>query len=207
MPKRMSWLIPRGRCRACGLPAARSCRRPTEEDKAAAAAEAFNPGPDGRGDVDAEGAALSRGQGRHLPGGQPARGEAMPKAAGAKYGNPRKQANSPWTYVASGSKARSSPRTRSRARRRSTSTSTATARPTCARRSARRCAARRSATRSTSSTSTTFTNQIDFAQFGKSFNTYAEQRPCFRSCRARSSTAARQSCSAPMCRLRARTCR
>ncbi len=82
-------------------------------------------------------------------------------AAGAKYGNPRKQSTSPWTYAAKAQRQDRRRRHGSPAQQRSTSMSTATARPMRRFRSARPCAARRYATCLTSWTSTNSTNQID----------------------------------------------
>ena len=80
--------------------------------------------------------------------------------------------------------------TRSRARQRSTSMSTATARPTARCRSARRSAARRCATRWTSSTSTTSPTRSTSRSSARR-STRMPTGPCFPSCRASSSKAAR----------------
>ena len=72
---------------------------PTEEDRAAAAAEAFN--PDKMVEEMWASKVLPYMKGKAGPFRdvrQLAASDA--KAAGEKYGNPRKQANSPWTYVA-----------------------------------------------------------------------------------------------------------
>lgn len=144
---------------------------PTEESKAAASAQAFNPDKmvaemwsakvvpymNSRAGSFAEVAAAAK---------------ADPKAAGEKYGNPRKQANSPWTYVASVEGIIVASNTTSRAATIDVDVD-GDGKPDVRAQigPAMRGTALRDALDFVEFNS--FTNQIDFAQFGKSFNTYA----------------------------------
>ena len=101
-----------------------------------------------------------------------ARGKGDAKAAGEKYGNPRKQANSPWTYVATVEGKIVASNTQSRAATIDVDVDgdgKADVRAQIG--PAMRGTALRDALDFVDFNS--FTNQIDFAQFGKSFNTYA----------------------------------
>ena len=96
----------------------------------------------------------------------------MPKAAGEKYGNPRKQANSPWTYIAKAEGKIVASNTQSRAASVDVDVDgdgKADLRAQIG--PAMRGTALRDALDFVDFNS--FKNQIDFAQFGKSFNTYA----------------------------------
>ena len=145
---------------------------PTEEDKAAAAAaEAFN--PDGMVEEMWTPKVLPYLEGKagtFQEVSQLATSDA--KAAGAKYGNPRKQANSPWTYVAKAEGKIVASNTQSRAASVDVDVDgdgKADLRAQIG--PAMRGTALRDALDFVDFNS--FKNQIDFAQFGKSFNTYA----------------------------------
>jgi predicted lipoprotein len=157
-----------------GLGGCKILPTPTEESKAAAAAEAFNPD---RMVEDMwrpkvlpylEGKAGRFQDVRTLAASDAA-------AAGTKYGNTRKQANSPWTYVASVEGKIVASNTQSRAAsidvdvdRDGKADLRAQIGP------AMRGTALRDALDFVDFNS--FTNQIDFAQFGKSFNTYVNTK-------------------------------
>ncbi len=146
---------------------------PTEEDKAAAAAEAFNPDKmvaemwtpkvlpylEGKAGPFAEVSQLAAGDA---------------KAAGEKYGNPRKQANSPWTYIATEEGKIVASNTESRA---ATVDVDVTGDGKADLRIQIGPALRGTALRDALDfvDFNSFTNQIDFAQFGKSFNTYVNE--------------------------------
>jgi predicted lipoprotein len=144
---------------------------PTEESKAEASAKAFNPDRmveemwtpkvvpyfTSKAGSFAEVAAAAK---------------ADPKAAGEKFGNARKQANSPWTYVATVEGTIVASNTTSRAATIDVDVDgdgKADVRAQIG--PAMRGTALRDALDFVDFNS--FTNQIDFAQFGKSFNTYA----------------------------------
>jgi predicted lipoprotein len=143
---------------------------PTEESKAEAAAQAFNPDRmveemwtpkvlpylKAKAGPFAEVAAAAR---------------ADSKAAGEKFGNPRKQANSPWTYVATVDGKIVASNTQSRA---ATIDVDADGDGKADVRAQIGPAMRGTALRDVLDfvDFNAFTNQIDFAQFGKSFNTY-----------------------------------
>jgi predicted lipoprotein len=144
---------------------------PTEEDKAAAAAEAFNPdrmveemwAPKVLPYLEGKAGAFQEVS-------QLAASDA--KAAGEKYGNPRKQANSPWTYIAKAEGKIVASNTQSRAASVDVDVDgdgKADLRAQIG--PAMRGTALRDALDFVDFNS--FKNQIDFAQFGKSFNTYA----------------------------------
>jgi predicted lipoprotein len=143
---------------------------PTEEDKAAAAAEAFNPdrmveemwAPKVLPYLEGKAGAFQEVS-------QLAASDA--KAAGEKYGNPRKQANSPWTYIAKAEGKIVASNTQSRAASVDVDVDgdgKADLRAQIG--PAMRGTALRDALDFVDFNS--FKNQIDFAQFGKSFNTY-----------------------------------
>ena len=94
------------------------------------------------------------------------------KAAGEKYGNPRKQANSPWTYVASAEGKIVASNTQSRA---ATIDVDVDADGKADLRAQIGPAMRGTALRDVLDfvDFNAFKNQIDYAQYGKSFNTYA----------------------------------
>ena len=145
---------------------------PTEEDKAAAAAaQAFN--PDKMVEEMWAPKVLPYLKGKAGPFSdvqQLAKSDA--KAAGEKYGNPRKQANSPWTYVATVEGKIVASNTQSRAATIDVDVDgdgEADLRAQIG--PALRGTALRDALDFVDFNS--FKNQIDFAQFGKSFNTYA----------------------------------
>jgi predicted lipoprotein len=144
---------------------------PTEEDKAAAAAEAFN--PDRMVEEMWEPKVLPYLKGKAGPFQEVSKLAASDaKAAGEKYGNPKKQANSPWTYVASAEGKIVASNTQSRAATIDVDVdgdSKADLRAQIG--PALRGTALRDALDFVDFNS--FKNQIDFAQFGKSFNTYA----------------------------------
>ena len=146
---------------------------PTEEDKAAAAAAGLQSGQDGRGDVGVQGDALSQEQGRAVRRMCSALAKADAEGGRREIRQSRRSRRIRPGPMSRRSKARSSPPTRSRARRRSMSMSTATARPTVRVQigPAMRGTALRDALDFVDFNA--FKNQIDFAQFGKSFNTYA----------------------------------
>jgi len=144
---------------------------PTEEDKAVAAAGAFDPDRmvadmwasqvlpylEGKAGTFQEVSTLAASDA---------------DAAGAKYGNPRKQANSPWTYVARAEGTIVASNTQSRAASIDVDVDgdgKADVRAQIG--PAMRGTALRDALDFVDFN--TFTNQIDYAQFGKSFNTYA----------------------------------
>lgn len=144
---------------------------PTEEDKAAAAAEAFNPDKmveemwvpkvlpylNSKAGTFQEVSALAASDAN---------------AAGEKYGNPRKQANSPWTYVARAEGTIVASNTQSRA---ATVDVDVDGDGKADVRAQIGPALRGTALRDSLDfvDFNSFKNQIDFAQFGKSFNTYA----------------------------------
>lgn len=144
---------------------------PTEEDKAAAAAQEFNP------DRMVEEIwtpkvlpYLASKAGPFQEVRQLAASDA--KAAGEKYGNPRKQANSPWTYVAKAEGKIVESNTQSRA---ATIDMDVDGDGKADLRAQIGPAIRGTALRDALDfvDFNSFKNQIDFAQFGKSFNTYA----------------------------------
>ncbi len=143
---------------------------PTEESKAEAAAQAFNPDR-----MAAEMWApkvmpyLKAKAGRFQE--VSALAKIDPKAAGEKYGNARKQANSPWTYVASVDGKIVASNTQSRAAAIDVDVD-GDGKPDV--RAQIGPAIRGTALRDVLDfvDFNAFTNQIDFAQFGKSFNTY-----------------------------------
>lgn len=144
---------------------------PTEESKAEAAAQSFNP------DKMVEEIWAAKVLPYLLSKAGPfaevqAAAKADAKAAGEKYGNPRKQANSPWTYVARVDGKIVASNTTSRAASIDVDVDgdgkadiRAQIGP----------AIRGTALRDVLDfvDFNTFTNQIDYAQFGKSFNTFA----------------------------------
>ena len=98
--------------------------------------------------------------------------KAEPRAAGEKYGNPKKQANSPWTYVATAKGKIVASNTQSRAATVDVDVNSdgkADVRAQIG--PALRGTALRDALDFVDFNA--FKNQIDFAQYGKSFNTYA----------------------------------
>lgn len=146
---------------------------PTEESKAEAAAQAFDPDKmvaemwDAKvlPYLDAKAGEFAQVQ---------AAAKADAKAAGEKYGNPKKQANSPWTYVARADGRIVASNTTSRAATIDVDVDgdgKADVRAQIG--PAMRGTALRDALDFVDFNS--FTNQIDFAQFGKSFNTYVNQ--------------------------------
>ena len=152
------------------LPGCKIRPTPTEEDKAAAAAGGFNPDKmveemwatrvlpylEGKAGTFQEVSKLAASDA---------------KAAGEKYGNPKKQANSPWTYVASAKGKIVASNTQSRAATIDVDVDgdgKADLRAQIG--PALRGTALRDALDFVDFNS--FKNQIDFAQFGKSFNTY-----------------------------------
>ena len=146
---------------------------PTEEDKAAAvAAEAFN--PDRMVEEMWAAKALpyfEEKAGTFKEVSQLAAGDA--KAAGEKYGNPRKQANSPWTYIARVEGKIVAANTESRAATVDIDVDgdgKADLRAQIG--PAMRGTALRDALDFVDFNS--FKNQIEFAQFGKSFNNYVD---------------------------------
>jgi predicted lipoprotein len=144
---------------------------PTEEDKAAVAAQGFNPdkmveeiwGPKVLPYLEAKAGPFQEVS-------KLAAGDA--KAAGEKYGNPKKQANSPWTYVAKAEGKIVASNTQSRA---ATIDVDVDGDGKADLRTQIGPAIRGTALRDSLDfvDFNTFKNQIDFAQFGKSFNTYA----------------------------------
>jgi predicted lipoprotein len=154
-----------------GLAGCKILPTPTEEDKAAAAAEAFNP------DRMVEEMWASRvlpylesRAGTFQEVSQLAASDA--KAAGEKYGNPKKQTNSPWTYVARVEGKIVASNTQSRAATIDVDVD-GDGKPDV--RAQIGPALRGTALRDSLDfvDFNSFKNQIDFAQFGKSFNTYA----------------------------------
>jgi predicted lipoprotein len=144
---------------------------PTEEDKAAAAAEAFNPDRMVEEMWAAKVLPYLKGKaGSFQEVSQLAATDA--KAAGEKYGNPRKQANSPWTYVATAEGKIVASNTQSRA---GTVDIDVDDDGKADLRAQIGPAMRGTALRDVLDfvDFNSFKNQIDFAQFGKSFNTYA----------------------------------
>jgi predicted lipoprotein len=144
---------------------------PTEEDKAAAAAEAFNPDRMVEEMWAAKVLPYLKGKAGSLQEvSQLAATDA--KAAGEKYGNPRKQANSPWTYVATAEGKIVASNTQSRA---GTVDIDVDDDGKADLRAQIGPAMRGTALRDVLDfvDFNSFKNQIDFAQFGKSFNTYA----------------------------------
>jgi predicted lipoprotein len=144
---------------------------PTEEDKAAAAAEAFNPDRMVEEMWAAKVLPYLKGKaGWFQEVSQLAATDA--KAAGEKYGNPRKQANSPWTYVATAEGKIVASNTQSRA---GTVDIDVDNDGKADLRAQIGPAMRGTALRDVLDfvDFNSFKNQIDFAQFGKSFNTYA----------------------------------
>lgn len=144
---------------------------PTEEDKAAAAAGAFNPDQMVEEVWAPKVLPYLKGKaGRFQEVSKLAASDA--KAAGKKYGNPRKQANSPWTYVAIAEGKIVASNTQSRAATVDVDVDgdgKADLRTQIG--PALRGTALRDALDFVDFNS--FKNQIDFAQFGKSFNSYA----------------------------------
>lgn len=144
---------------------------PTEEDRAEAAAQEFN--PDRMVEEIWVPKVLPYLEGKAGPFQEVRQLAASdPKAAGEKYGNPGKQANSPWTYVARAEGKIVASNTQSRAATVDVDVDgdgkvdlRAQIGP------AMRGTALRDALDFVDFNS--FKNQIDFAQFGKSFNTYA----------------------------------
>ena len=144
---------------------------PTEESKAEAAAQAFNPdkmvtdiwAPKVLPYLKAKAGPFQDVN---------ALAKSDPKAAGEKYGNPRKQANSPWTHVATVDGKIVASNTQSRA---ATIDVDVDGDGKADVRAQIGPAIRGTALRDALDfvDFNTFTNQIAFAQFGKSFNTYA----------------------------------
>jgi predicted lipoprotein len=157
-----------------GLAGCKILPTPTEEDKAAAADQAFNPDRmveelwapkvlpyfEGKAGTFQEVSQLAANDA---------------KAAGEKYGNPRKQANSPWTYVARAEGKIVAANTQSRA---ATVDVDVDGDGKADLRAQIGPAMRGTALRDVLDfvDFNSFKNQIDFAQFGKSFNTYANAR-------------------------------
>ena len=155
-----------------GLAGCKILPTPTEEDKAAAAAEAFN--PDRMvGEIWTPKVLpyLEGRAGTFQAVSQLAASDA--KAAGEKYGNPRKQANSPWTYVATVEGKIVASNTQSRA---ATVDVDVDGDGKADLRAQIGPAVRGTALRDALDfvDFNSFKNQIEFAQFGKSFNTYAD---------------------------------
>jgi len=144
---------------------------PTEADKAAAAAQEFNPDrmveelwtPKVLPYLEGKAGSFKEVQ-------MLAASDA--KAAGEKYGNPRKQANSPWTYIATAEGKIVASNTQSRA---ATIDVDVDGDGKADLRAQIGPAIRGTALRDALDfvDFNSFKNQIDFAQFGKSFNTYA----------------------------------
>ena len=173
------------------LPAARSCRRRREqcEGRSGCRRGAFNPRQGGRGHVGAQGLPYLDAQGRQLRRRSPLRPRAPTEAAGAEIRQPAEsRATRHGPIVAKLEGTIVAANTASRAATIDVDVDgdgkADAARPDRPG-DARHGAARQ---RSTSSTSTHFTNQIDFAQFGKSFNTHANTA-VLAACRATSLTA------------------
>jgi predicted lipoprotein len=147
---------------------------PTEKEKAAAvAAEAFNPDKLVEEDWSTKVVPyLKRKAGTFQEVVDAAKGN--PAAAGEKYGNPKKQANSPWTYVASAEGKIVASNTESRA---ATIDVDVDGDGKGDLRAQIGPAIRGTALRDTLDfvDFNSFKNQIDFAQYGKSFNTYANK--------------------------------
>jgi len=144
---------------------------PTEEDKAAAAAQEFD--PDRMVDELWKPKVMPYLEGKAGPFMQVQQLAADdPKAAGEKYGNPRKQANSPWTYVATAEGKIVASNTESRA---GTIDVDVDGDGKADMRAQIGPAIRGTALRDALDfvDFNAFKNQIDFAQFGKSFNTFA----------------------------------
>lgn len=144
---------------------------PTEEDKAAAAAEAFNPDRMVEEIWASKVVPYLEGKaGTFQDVSKLAASDA--KAAGEKFGNPRKQANSPWTYVARVDGKIVASNTQSRA---ATIDVDVDGDGKADVRAQIGPAMRGTALRDSLDfvDFNSFKNQIDFAQFGKSFNTYA----------------------------------
>ena len=144
---------------------------PTEESKAEAAAQAFN--PDRMVEEMWAGKVLPYLQAKAGPFTEvQGAAKADAKAAGEKYGNPKKQANSPWTYVARVDGKIVASNTQSRA---ATIDVDADGDGKADVRAQIGPAMRGTALRDALDfvDFNTFTNQIDYAQFGKSFNTFA----------------------------------
>jgi predicted lipoprotein len=144
---------------------------PTEEDKAAAAAQEFN--PDKMVEEIWAPKVLPYLEGKAGPFQEVRQLAASdPKAAGEKYGKPRKQANSPWTYVARAEGKIVASNTQSRA---ATIDVDVDGDGKADLRAQIGPAIRGTALRDALDfvDFNTFRNQIDFAQFGKSFNSYA----------------------------------
>jgi predicted lipoprotein len=154
-----------------GLAGCKILPTPTEEDKAAAVAEAFNPDRMVEEMWSSKVLPYLEGKaGTFQEVSQLAASDA--KAAGEKYGNPRKQANSPWTFVARVEGKIVASNTQSRAATVDVDVDgdgKADVRAQIG--PAMRGTALRDALDFVDFNS--FKNQIDFAQFGKSFNTYA----------------------------------
>jgi predicted lipoprotein len=144
---------------------------PTEEDKAAAAAaEAFNPDKMVEEMWASKVLPYMEGKaGSFQEVSQLAANDA--KAAGEKYGNPRKQASSPWTYIARAEGKIVASNTQSRA---ATVDVDVDGDGKADLRAQIGPAIRGTALRDSLDfvDFNTFKNQIDFAQFGKAFNTY-----------------------------------
>lgn len=146
---------------------------PTEQSKAEAAAQGFNPdkavediwAPKVLPYLEAKAGSFAA---------VAAAAKADPKAAGQKYGNPKKQANSPWTYVAKAEGTIVASNTQSRA---ATIDVDVDGDGKADLRAQLGPAMRGTALRDLLDfvDFNSFTNQIDFAQFGKSFNTYANR--------------------------------
>ena len=154
---------------AMGLAGCKILPTPTEEDKAAAAAEAFNPDRM----VEEMWASkvlpyLEAKAGTFQDVNKLAASDA--KAAGEKYGNPKKQANSPWTYIARVDGKIVASNTESRA---ATIDVDVDGDGKADVRAQIGPALRGTALRDSLDfvDFNSFKNQIDFAQFGKSFNT------------------------------------
>lgn len=144
----------------------------SEEEKAAAAtAEAFNPDKQVEGEWANKVLPYLKGKAGPLQD-VIAAAKADAKAAGEKYGNPRKQANSPWTYVASAEGKIVASNTQSRA---ATIDVDVDADGKADLRAQIGPAMRGTALRDVLDfvDFNAFKNQIDYAQYGKSFNTYA----------------------------------
>lgn len=144
---------------------------PTAEDKTAAAAETFNPDRMVEEIWDAKVLPYLAAKAGSFP---EVSQLAMrdPAVAGQKYGNPRKQANSPWTYVAKAEGRIVAANTQSRA---ATIDIDADGDGKADLRVQIGPALRGTALRDALDfvDFNAFKNQIDFAQFGKAFNTYA----------------------------------
>ncbi len=171
-PPPLTWPIV-ALCAAVSLAGCKIQPTPTEESKAAAAAKAFNPDRMVQDIWETKALPYLKEKTGSFQDVSTLAGTDA-EAAGAKYGNTKKQANSPWTFVATAQGKIVAANTKSRA---ATIDIDVNADGKADLRVQIGPAMRGTALRDSLDfvNFNDFTNQIDFAQFGKSFNTHVNR--------------------------------